>query len=184
METQCSCQFHFQLFSFTQQLYELLQWKTSRPLMSISCTLISNFFFLCCFLIIAFHSCVPEVHTTNRERNEFPRRCQPWVTSFVPDKDIPQSFLFFFQGVRGTLLLTCSWQVTKEKKRRQNKTYGLKFHCLGRENCLSSAFIWLYCAAEQYSRTCWFSLFSYQKNSEIKIEHFLQFNQQFKQSSW
>lgn len=47
--------------------------------------------------ITAFHYCVPEVHATNWERNEFPRRCQPRVTSFVPDKDIPQSlYLFFF----------------------------------------------------------------------------------------
>lgn len=57
--------------------------------------------------IIAFHYCVPEVHTTNWERNEFPHRCQPWVTSFVPDKDIPQSlylfFFFFFLGGLGGL---------------------------------------------------------------------------------
>lgn len=66
-------------------------------------------------LIIVFHYCLPEVHTTNWERNEFPQRCQPWVTSFVLDKDIPQSlYLFFFlRRSGGALLETYSWQVTQ-----------------------------------------------------------------------
>lgn len=98
--------------------------------------------FSCCwFLIIEFHSCVPEVHTTNRERNEFSRRCQPWVTSFVPEKDIPQSlypFLFFPGGLGDFVTnLLLAGHKRKEKKKKD----GLKFHSAGRENCLSSAFI-------------------------------------------
>lgn len=104
--------------------------------------------------IIAFHYCVPEVHTTNWERNEFPRPCQPWVTSFVPDKDIPQSlypFLFFSRRSGGgfvTNLLLAGHTI---------KTYGLGFHRLGRENYLSSTFILgVLCtaAAGEYSITC------------------------------
>lgn len=82
--------------------------------------------------IIAFHYCLPEVHTTNWERNEFPQRCQPWVTSFVPDKDIPQSlylFSFFFRRSGGALLQTYSWQVTQWQRMYLDFT-GLARKCI------------------------------------------------------
>lgn len=85
----------------------------------------------------------------------------------------------FFPGGPGDFVTNLLLAGHKRKK----KTHGLKFHCLGRENCLSSAFIWLDCAAEQHSRTCWFSLLnfrllSHRNNLEIKMKHFLQVNQQ------
>lgn len=95
--------------------------------------------------IIAFHYCVPEVHTTNWERNEFPPRCQSWVTSFVPDKDIPQSLYlsFFFLEVWGgfvTDLLLAGHTMA---------TYVLKFHRLGKEIYLLLPAILEHCALQQ-----------------------------------
>lgn len=100
--------------------------------------------------IIAFHYCVPEVHTTNWDRNEFPQRCQPWVTSFVLDKDIPQSlylFSFFPRRSGGALLQTYSWQVTQWQR------MYLYFTGLARKIIYSHPQFLVYCVQLQLGNT-------------------------------
>lgn len=121
--------------------------------------------------IIAFHYCVPEVHTTNWERNEFPQRCQPWVTSFVPDKDIPQSLylFFFFRRSGGALLQTYSWQVT------QWQCMYLDFTGLARKIIYACPQFWciVYCCSWRIQYNLFVLTLEFTANNNICLQYFL-----------
>lgn len=100
--------------------------------------------------------CQRSTPPTGREMNS-PGPVSPESPLLFPIKTFLSlcTLFSFFPGGLGDFVTNLLLAGHKRKK----KICGLKFHRLGRENCLSSAFIWLYCVAEEYSRTCWFSLF-------------------------